>query len=236
LFKDGLVPAFSCLRKDDRAVRKVETILYYKAGFYPFDSGLQCEDEVVSRIGYMVHWGVRQRCCSYFSSWKDHRSPGDSLDNIVNIRNAVQEFQRRSEADDGAVFLFNSNLWDVYDYVQNAGGMELESWLKEFRASYGDMVDEIASAMRRNDSLVLQLSHHIHPSTHPKAEISKLVNIEIMAVAANRSLPTFRSDLMTGFFHPSENNYLKDSFHQNAETSRTMAEHLRTAILDLRVG
>ena len=64
---------------------------------------------------------------------------------------------------------------------------------------------------------VLQLSHHLNPSAGAKTEFSKLLNIEIMHVAARFSLKTFRADLAAGLlFNQRDNNYLEDLYHQNS--------------------
>ena len=160
LIRDGMANAYNCGESDNRTSVHLETIFYYKPGFYTVDSGLICADSYVSRIGYMIHWGVNQKCCDYFASWKDHRSPGDSEDNLNNLKRAIIEFQQRSEPDDGVLFIYNSNLWDVYHYVNNPT-IEMAAFLSEFRSRYAVVVKMILSMLRPKDSLVLQLSHHV---------------------------------------------------------------------------
>jgi len=233
LMRDGMANVFNCKGVDERTTVHVETIFYYKEGFYTINSGLTCQDTHVSRIGYMLHWGVNQQCCDYFASWKDHRSPGDSSNNLENIKRAVVEFQHRSHLDDSAVFVYNSNLWDVYHYVSNPT-MEVSLFLKEFRSKYTSMVKVILSMLRPTDRLVLQLSHHINPSAAPKTEISKLVNVEIMHVASKHSLEYFRADLIAGVWSQRDNNYLEDFYHQNSRMSCKFAEHLHALVVEGR--
>ena len=233
LMRDGMAQVYDCAEMDNRTSVPLETISYYKPGFYTLDSGLICRDSYVSRIGYMLHWGVNQMCCNYFASWTDHRSPGDSTDNIENIKRAVTEFQRRSESDDGAIFLYNSNLWDIHHYVNNPDNMDLSDFVGDFRSKYSAIVKIILSMLRPGkDRLVLQLSHHLHPSTGAKTEFSKLLNTEIMHVAARLSLKTFRADLAAGLFHQRDNNYLEDLYHQNIRTSIAFAEHFHRIVVE----
>ena len=234
LMRDGMAQVYNCAEADNRTSVPLETIFYYKPGFYTLDSGLVCRDSYVSRIGYMLHWGVNPMCCNYFASWKDHRSPGDSTDNIENIKRAVREFQHRSELDDGAIFIYNnSNLWDVHHYVNNPDNMDLAEFVRDFRSKYSAMVKLIVSMLRPgSDRLVLQLSHHLHPTAAGKTEFSKLLNTEIMHVAARFSLKTFRADLTAGLFHQRDNNYLEDLYHQNSRASVAFAEHFHRIVVE----
>ena len=231
LMRDGMAIAYNCDTIDSRTSIPLETIFYYKPGFYTLDSGLICKDSLVSRIGYMLHWGVNQFCCDYFASWKDHRSPGDSQENVENIKRAIKEFQQRSATDEGAVFVYNSNLWDVYHYVSNPR-VEVAVFLREFRSKYAAMVKLILSMLRHTDTLILQLSHHINPSAAPKTELSKLVNVEIMHVAARHSLDCLRGDLIAGVWSQRDNDYLQDPYHQNGRTSIAFAEHLHEMLME----
>ena len=72
--------------------------------------GLQCKDDLFSRIGFSFNVGVSDYPGDYLNGWDKHMSASDLNNSTLNAINSVKEFLNRSISDDGAIFILWLNV------------------------------------------------------------------------------------------------------------------------------
>jgi hypothetical protein len=219
LFVHGLIPTFNCTSIDPSIKKFVEAVSYKD---YARNRGMTCNSTQLSRIGYMIHWGVAKQDGDYSHNWTNHRSSGDTENSIANIINSIKEFQQRSGADSDTIFIFLSNLWDQHRHYTFHPDVAQDIWLQEFHRNYTSAVILILESLRPQDKLVIQTQHKVKESEDFAATVPVLNNI-IKKVAQFFNLPLFDMEKLAG------NNtvmYLADGVHQDRKMSITMAQLL----------
>ena len=224
LYISGLKFVFNCEKRDKSAILNTELVGNSTKLAYNVPA-LVCKHKDVSRIGFMMHWGVGEG--AYLTSWVDHRSVNDTVSSKKNIINSILEFQRRSEPEDGAIFVFLSNFWDaarIFLNIKQHKDKTLQSQLDAFGRNYLYVISKLLQLMRPNDLLVLQICHH---SFKAWGSIVPLLNLEVMRISQENRLPVFRSDIM--LFGEGT---LEDGVHQNSAKSLECAKEIERLISD----
>lgn len=180
-------------------------------------------DSKLERIGFMMHWGVGSYPY-YHRLWDSHRAPNASDNSQVNIKNAFDEFQRRSAGSDGRVlFVFLSNFWDFRAHLDHFETTKPFSVFRhEYRLNMTDVVSQLVERLRPNDEMVLQTSHV------PSVEFSSYayaVNLEIRKVADTLKLRILDAERAVGSADCAAG-YLFDLTHQNVAASSRIIDEI----------
>lgn len=211
LYNEGLVQVFRCLEVDPNITFKAETTTTYE-----FDKGRICTAFNVTRIGYMIHFGVFDS--TYHTNWKNHMPEGGTENSRTNIKLAVKEFQNRTKGtDDTVVFIFLSSLWDIKRYTENN---ELyhgaEDWMNNFSDEYTSLMLELRKMLRKQDSLVIATMHKVLDF-----DVTPL-NERTLHVARHLRIPVFDQAYLLG----PNTTYLADRTHQKPKFSRLLAQNV----------
>ena len=225
MYRFGLAPTFNCSVEDPYITRPVEKVEYSGIyGDYITNKAWKCSD-VISRIGFLFHWGVSNVDGDYCDAYLSHRSPNDTTNSVSNIMSAVKEFQLRSGEDESDIFfIFSSNLWDVHRYqLKYRSTPPIDIWLKQYKKDYSSVVLGILERMRQNDKLILQTTHYIKSNDGMRGP-SNLLNEEILKIAGFFNLPVFdpRAFIDDNDLHLEAN----DNRHQKQEISVLYAKQI----------
>jgi len=211
LHNEGLLQVFRCLEVDPNITFKAET-----SATYEFDKGRICTAFNVTRIGYMVHFGVFDS--TYHTNWKNHLPEGATENSRTNIKMAVTEFQNRTKGtDDSVVFIFLSSLWDIKRYEENNDlYASAEDWLNQFTDEYTSLMLELRKMLRKQDQLVIATMHKVLD-----VDVAPL-NERTLRVARHLRIPVFDQAYLLG----PNTTYLVDRTHQKPKFSRLLAQNI----------
>jgi hypothetical protein len=210
IFMDGFVPLCDC-----RTVDPVQNFIAERTLHYINDTGRICNTLGVSRIGYMIHFGVFS--APYHRNWLSHNPIGATNDSRTNIKMAVKEFQNRTVDTNGPVlFIILSSMWDIMRYNENTNlYRDVTDWENQFQDEYTTLLVELRKMMRPRDELIVSTMHQ------NLYEYVEQPNIRTKRVARHLRLPVFdQAALLTG----NPKNYLHDLAHQDAAHSKMLAE------------
>ena len=211
LFKDGLVPMFNCTEVDPNIVFTCETTDQYRQ-----DKGRICTGLDVSRVGYLIHFGVFES--NYHNNWPSHQPYGGTNNSRTNILNAVAEFQHRTNGtEESVLFMFHSGVWDHSRYEQHKQLYNgTEDFLNHFQDAYTSLMLEIRQRLRKQDELVIATMHEVIVyDVHPMNERAK-------RVARHLRIPVFDQARILG----PNITYLADQHHQKPAASVMLAKKI----------
>jgi hypothetical protein len=220
LFRNGLTPFFNCSLIDPLVSYHTENVASHH------HTGLLCENEFVSRIGYMQHWGVAYN--NYHNDWETHRVFNDTTNSRTNILKTLKEYKERSRKgqNDGIDVIFLSNLWEAARMLKYTDTLDMEDLMKEYRSNMRSMLKEMLPLLESSDRLFLQTAHLV--TAERFKDYIPFINSEIMMIACEFNLPLFREDLYLG--SPTTNNYLRDPTHQNGTASLIVTKKLNSLL------
>ena len=153
------------------------------------------------------------------------RVPGSSDSSMENIISTVKYFQSKTPEEDvneEVLFLFNSNYWDVYRYLNLNLNKVLshDEYNVEFSRNYSVVIDGIADTLRPKDRLILITTHHPNPNGHRvDTTLCDMLRSSTLKIAFVQNLPVFRTDLVLKHYSGENYEYLRDDLHQNQEAS-----------------
>eukprot|EP00603_Paraphysomonas_imperforata_P006121 CAMPEP_0114422490 /NCGR_PEP_ID=MMETSP0103-20121206/5638_1 /TAXON_ID=37642 ORGANISM="Paraphysomonas imperforata, Strain PA2" /NCGR_SAMPLE_ID=MMETSP0103 /ASSEMBLY_ACC=CAM_ASM_000201 /LENGTH=189 /DNA_ID=CAMNT_0001591079 /DNA_START=331 /DNA_END=900 /DNA_ORIENTATION=- len=179
-----------------------------------------------------MSWGVSLTDSDYGigETWKHFHAKNDTNNSVINIFNAVIEFQQRSEFDDNVVILFNSNLWDSGKYrgfEDLMRSIPQDEWVEGYRRNYTHTVRGIKQLLRPSqDNLILQTAHSIRPPLWREQVV--VFNKVIEEVGRAEKLPVFRGESS----NLPKNDHLipRDNVHQKPQTALRMANMIKLCI------
>jgi len=222
LYMHGISQFFHCNKNDTSALIIPEDYWNYH------NTGLLCDHPIVSKIGYMGHFGVAHS--DYFPAMPSHRFKGDTNDSVENILLVTKEFKQRSVGLSGIDLIFLSNYWDAGRMLIliNSKRSTFSNLINSFRANYTGVVEMIQGQLSSSDRLYLEVPHSIEKEFK---HYVTFINLEIMRIASEKKLPLFREDLSLGILsEQGRESYLEDGVHQKQKYNPQITQYLHNLL------